>query len=173
MTWTRIGTAAALAAALLAPAGAWATDDGDASPRRRVRLGGFSAGASYWSGPAFFPYFGGFGPMYGPYRWGGWGLYDPYWSSPFIHPALYSGFLQTAGTGGVKLIAADKDASVYIDGAYAGPVRRLKTIWLEPGAYHLELRNTSGAAFERKVYVLTGKTVELRADLRGKNEVRP
>ena len=153
----------------LAAVAMWA-DDGDSASRRRVRLGGVMVGANYATGPAWYPYYGGFG---GPYRYGGWGLFDPYWSSPFIHPALYSGFAQSMHTGGVKLVTADKDASVYIDGAYAGPVRKLKTIWLEPGAYQLELRSTGGASYERKVYVLTGKTVELRADGRGKEEVRP
>ena len=167
---TRAWAAAALAAVLIVPAAA-AGDD--SSPRRRVRLGGVSVGAAYARGPVWSPYWGGYGSFYGPYRYGGWGLFDPYWSSPFIHPGLYSGFAQSMHTGGVKLVSADKNASVYIDGAYAGPVHKLKTIWLEPGAYNLELRSTGGDRYERKVYVLTGKTVELKSDLRGKNEVQP
>ena len=126
-------------------------------------------GASYTSGPAWYPYYGG----WGPYRYGGWGLFDPYWSSPFIHPALYSGFpYSSMNTGGVKLINADKDASVYIDGAYAGTVQKLKTIRLEPGKYKVEVRSSHGTSFERKVYVLSGKTVELRAGV-ARNEARP
>jgi hypothetical protein len=67
--------------------------------------------------------------------------------------------------GEVKLTSSDQDASVYIDGAYAGPANKLKTLWLDPGAYNLELRDSSGQRFERRIYVLTGKTLQIRAQL--------
>jgi len=133
----------------------------DDKPGRRVRLGGVSVGGSYSHGPAWYPYYGdGYYP-----GWGRSHLYDPIFYSPYIHPGLYNGFGYGPNMGELKLVATDKEASVYIDGAYAGPVRKLKTLWLEPGVYNLEVRDTSGQSFEKRVYVLTGKTLQIRANL--------
>ena len=138
---------------------AWADDDGS---RRRVRLGGIVAGASYTSGPAWYGPYGWYGPGY--YQpW--WGLYDPFWSSSYIHPGLYRGFASGPNLGQIKL-EAPKDASVYLDGAFAGSAQKLKSIWLEPGVYQVKVAGVSGGEFEKKVYVLSGKTLNLRADLR-------
>jgi PEGA domain len=134
---------------------------GDDDSRRRVRLGGISAGASYMTGPAWY------GPWsYGPgfYRpW--WGLYDPFWSSPYLHSGLYRGFAAGPGMGQIKL-NAPKEASVYLDGAFAGSAQKLKSIWLEPGVYELEVSNAAGHQYRKKVYVLSGKTLDIRAELR-------
>lgn len=152
----------------LSVATALAADD---DSKRRVRIGGIVAGVNYTRGPGWFP--GAYGPgFYGPgfYRsW--WGLYDPFWYSPFIHPGLYSGFGFGPDMGEIKL-DAPKDASVYIDGAFAGPVDKLKSIWLEPGIYQLQVTGGSGAEYKKKVYVLSGKTLRLRADLK-QAEARP
>jgi hypothetical protein len=37
-------------------------------------------------------------------------------------------------------------------------------MWLEPGAYNIELRDQN-SSFRRRVYVLSGQTVDLRAEL--------
>lgn len=133
----------------------------DDKPGRRIRLGGVSVGGSYTHGPAWYPYYGG---GYYP-GWSRWSMYDPIYYSPYIHPGLYHGFAYGPSMGEVKLAASDKEASVYLDGAYAGPAHKLKTLWLEPGAYNLEVRDTAGQSFERRIYVLTGKTLQIQANL--------
>jgi hypothetical protein len=131
--------------------------------RPRVRLGGVVVGASYTSGPAWY----GYGPWgYGPgfYRpW--WGLYDPFWTSSYLHPVLYGGYYNGPNMGQIKL-DAPKDASVYLDGAFAGMASKLKTISLEPGIYQLEVKGSSGGEYRKKVYVLSGKTLDIRAEVK-------
>jgi hypothetical protein len=129
-------------------------------PGRRVRLGGVIVNAGFNYGSGWYPY----GPAYYP-GWSRYYLYDPFWYSPFIHPGLYRGFGYQPSMGEVKLNSPDKDASVYLDGAYAGPAEKLKSLWLEPGAYNLEVRDTSGQRYERRIYVLSGKTLQIRAKL--------
>jgi hypothetical protein len=81
------------------------------------------------------------------------------------------GFGYGPSMGEIKLKSDDKSAWVYLDGALAGKADRLKTMWLEPGAYNLEVRS-GDKRFAQKVYVLTGKTLRLTADLT-RSEVRP
>jgi hypothetical protein len=149
---TRLGTIGCM---LLFAAAAFAGDD----DKRRVRLGGISAGVGYMSGPAWYgPYGYGYGP--GFYRpW--WGFYDPFWSSPFLHSGLYRGFAQGPNMGEIKLEAA-KDASVFLDGAFAGTAAKLKSIWLEPGIYELQVQTPGGDEYKRKLYVLSGKTLNIK-----------
>ncbi|MGZ4786966.1 MAG: PEGA domain-containing protein [Terriglobales bacterium] len=61
----------------------------------------------------------------------------------------------------MKLINASKDAEVYIDNAYAGKAGDLKRISIKPGAYNLELRVVGKEPIQRRVYVLSGKTLKL------------
>lgn len=120
-------------------------------------------GANYANGPAWY------GPgswVYGPgmYRpW--WGLYDPFWTSAYIHPALYGGFYNGPNMGQIKL-DAPKTASVYLDGAFAGTADKLKTIPLEPGIYRLEVKGSADSEFSKKVYILSGKTLNIRAEVK-------
>jgi hypothetical protein len=131
----------------------------DNKPGRKVRLGGVMVNAGYSRGPAWYPYYG-----YGGYPgWGRWAFYDPIFYSPFLHPGLYTGFGYGPNMGEVKLAGVDKEASVYLDGGYAGPASKLKSMWLEPGVYNLEVRSTACDKFERRIYVLTGKTLQVRA----------
>lgn len=131
----------------------------DAADRegRRVRLGSIGVGYSHFNGPAW-PYYSYYGP-YSAYPY-------PFWLSPYIHPGLYSGFGYRPNLGEVKITAADRDASVYIDDAYAGIAGKLKNMWLEPGVYRIRVQDASGKSFERKVYVLTGKRLDIKAELR-------
>jgi hypothetical protein len=133
----------------------------DNSTRTRVRLGGIYAGVSHYSGPGFFRPWG-YGPgLYQPW----WGLYDPFWSSSYLHPGLYQGFAAGPDLGQIKL-DAPKDASVYLDGGFAGSAQKLKSIWLEPGIYELQVTGANGGEYRKKVYILSGKTLNLRAELR-------
>jgi hypothetical protein len=147
-----------LLAGILTVPTAWASDD---DSRTRVRLGGVVAGFNYSSGPGWYGPWG-YGPgFYRPY----WGMYDPFWTSSYLHPGLYRGFASGPNMGQIKL-DAPKEASVYLDGAFAGTVQKLKSIWLEPGIYELQVANPGGGEFKKKVYVLSGKTLNIRAELK-------
>ena len=109
-----------------------------ASARPRVFIGG------YFGGPYFY------GPAY--YGWYGPGYYGPY----AAEAAPYA--------GKIKFDTKMKDASVYVDGGYAGTVRQLGTFPLRPGSHNLELRDPSGQTiFQERVDVLAGKTIKLAA----------
>ena len=101
-------------------------------PLRRPMVG---AGYSYFSGG--YPY--GYGPEYWAYS--PYYLYNPVLWSPFYHPGYYTGFAYRPNMGKVKIQAPDKTSMVYLDGALAGRLDRLKDMWLEPGAYQLEVRS--------------------------------
>jgi len=134
-----------LAAALLTPAFAG------------VHLGTISIGAGYgYSGP-YWPggYWAGYYP---PPFFGGW--YDPFWA-PYYSPVYYA---PQVNNGQVNLQTSDKNAEVYLDGAYAGPASKLKSFWLAPGVYQLEVRATGQAPQEKRIYVLTGKTLKIKME---------
>jgi len=92
----------------------------------------------------------------------GWG-YSPYWGA-YPYPNGYYGY--AAAAGAVKFDTKVKDAEVYIDGAYAGTVGKLKTMNLWPGSYDIEVREPGRTQFDKKVYVAAGKTLQLNPDLR-------
>ncbi len=133
-------------------------------PKTRVHLGGISIGGLYgrYSGFDYYPY-------YYPYGSALWGMPPyPLWGYPdpiLYHPGYYSGFSRSSGMGEVKLQAPAKTAEVFLDGAYAGIADDLKSIWLEPGAYGLEVKGQGNATFKKRIYVLSGKTVRVMAVL--------
>jgi len=91
----------------------------------------------------------------------GWGWSQPFWG-PYPYP--YYGYPPAPVTGDVKFDTHDKQAQVYVDGAYAGRVREVKTLHLRPGSYEIEVRGGSGTEFDQKVYVAAGKTLHLNPD---------
>ena len=119
----------------------------DAKPR--VRLAGVSVGASYAYTSGYAPYFG------FPY------FYDPFFFG-FVHPGFYTEFAYGPNLGEIRLRTTEKAGAVFLDGAYAGELSKLKHMWLEPGAYNLEVRSGGHPPFERRIYVLSGKTLDLR-----------
>jgi hypothetical protein len=92
------------------------------------------------SGYGFAP-MGWYGYGYGPYSYG------PYYGVPSV--------------GQVKLETKVKDAQVFVDGAYAGTSGKLKTMWMRPGTYTIELRAPGRPQFAEKIYVVAGKTVHV------------
>jgi len=112
-------------------------------------------------------FFGGGFVSYGP-GWGwygpGWGWYGPYawgWGYPY-------GYGSVTRTGSVKIVNMRKDALVYVDGAYAGTVAKLKKFPLKPGDHNIELRDPSGHAFrQERIHVIAGKTLEIRGTTGG------
>ena len=85
------------------------------------------------------------------------GWYGPAYVAPYgVVPGPYA--------GKVKFDTKMKDASVFVDGGYAGTVGQLKTFPLRPGTHNIELRDPSGQTiFQEKVDVLAGKTIKLAA----------
>ena len=75
----------------------------------------------------------------------------------------YYGYAPVAGA--IKLDTKVKDAAVYIDGAYAGTAGKLKTMYLRPGSYDVEVRSPGGAQFDQKLYVTAGKTLHVNPNL--------
>ncbi len=115
-----------------------------------IRLGGISVGVGYahYSGPGYYPY--GY-----PY------FYDPFWSPfPWYGP-MYSSIMVTRPMGQIRLSGADKLAEVYIDGGYAGQMKDLAKLELDPGAYTVEVHPFNQPALQRRVYVISNKTVKV------------
>jgi hypothetical protein len=142
-------------------------DHAKGSRRFRLRLGTISVGAGYshFSGPGYYPY----GP-YGfyPYSWAyGPAFWDPFWSMypPFYHPGYLRGFAYSDGKGEVKLRVEPQTADVYLDDAYAGTADRLKSMWLEAGAYDLSVSTRGHAPFRQRIYVLSGKSLRITTKL--------
>jgi len=102
-------------------------------------------------GPVIRPW-GWYGPYYGPYGFSG--PYGPY--GPYVYPSA----------GEVKLDTKAKDAEVFINGAYAGQAGKLKSMWLRPNAYDLEIRAPGRTPYEERIYVVAGKTLHVHPDLR-------
>jgi hypothetical protein len=94
---------------------------------------------------------GGFAPM----GWYGYGY------GPFYRPYPYGAYYGVPNAGQVKLDTKVKDAQVFVNGAYAGTAGKLKTMWMRPGTYTLELRGPGGEQFTEKIYVMAGKTVHV------------
>ncbi len=130
-----------------------------AFPRFHIRGVNVGAGYSHFSGP-FYPGWG-----FAPWAWGPWGYYDPFWYGTMAYGYAPYGYLTPAADKGqVQLKGLDAAATVYINGAYAGTAKDLKKMWLEPGVYEIEARPPSGNALQKRVYVLSGKTLNLRLD---------
>ena len=119
-----------------------------------------SAGYGYYSGPYWPGYF--WGGFYPPPFFGGW--YGPWYPAAYYAPYAPVYITPQFDKGQVNLQVSDKSAQVYLDGAYAGKAGMLKTFWLAPGVYNLELRADGQTIHEKRIYVLTGKTLKLKMD---------
>jgi hypothetical protein len=57
-----------------------------------------------------------------------------------------------------------KDASVFVDGGYAGLAKDLKDFHLRPGNHNIELRAPDGRTiYQQEIDVIAGKTVKVIA----------
>lgn len=102
-----------------------------------------------WGGGFYYPY---------SYGWYGPGWYNPWYGPPY-------GYYPGANAGNVKIKTEVKDASVFVDGGYAGPAHKLKKFALRPGTHDIALRDPNGKTFyQERVNVLLGRTVEIRPD---------
>lgn len=133
--------------------------DADTEPSERrthVRLGGIAVSAGYAQFlPVFYPSFP-YSPFFSPFTAAWW---NPFWG---LYPAFPAGyFSQGDGKGELKLNGVPGNAAVYLNGGYAGTADHLKRFWLDPGVYDLEVSLPGGRRYERRVYVLTGKTLHI------------
>lgn len=97
-----------------------------------------------------------YGSAFGP--WGAYG-YDPFFYGAYpvmSHP----------NAGQVKVDTKVKDAEVFVNGAFAGTAKDFKSVWLRQGPYNLEVRSPGHQTYTARIYVLNGKTIRLRPDLR-------
>jgi hypothetical protein len=127
-----------------------------------LRLGTVWVGGGYshFSGPYYYPY-GPYGFYPGDWVYGS--AWYPMWGGYPYYPSGY--FTYNNGRGELRLSADPKVAEVYIDGAYAGTADRLKSIWLDPGAYDLTVSAADRESFHQRVYVLSGKSLKITAKL--------
>jgi len=147
----------------------------EASKQPRIRLGGISltGGYSRFSGPAYWgtPFYGYYGSQFWtPF----WPSHSPYGGLAFsgFYPAY--NFQRGPNMGEIKLQAEPVTASVFINDAYAGRVQDLRSISLEPGVYNLRIETEGRPGFARRVYVLSGKTLKVEANLMApKGEQQP
>ena len=102
------------------------------------------------------------GPGFGPYGWYA-SYYGPYPYGPYL----------VANVGQVKLDTHVKEADVFIDGSYAGTLRDLKSMMMRPGNYDISVRAPGREVFEQKIYVVAGKTLKLRPELRVQSTPAP
>ena len=91
------------------------------------------------------------GSGFAPMGWYGYG-YGPY---------SYGPYYGVPNVGQVKLDTKVKDAQVFVDGAYAGTSGKLKTMWMRPGTYTIEMRAAGHPQIAEKIYVVAGKTVHV------------
>lgn len=125
------------------------------------------AGYTHFSGPSILPLYYSYGyPYWSYYR------YSPFWGYPYWGPAYYGllPFLPFASRGydkgQVKLRVDPRTAEVLINNAYAGTAASLKgNIWLRPGVYELRVKAPGRVEFRRRIYVLSGKKLEILARL--------
>ena len=126
-----------------------------------AQRGGFRGGGFHGGG-----FRGGFGgrtvivPSYRFYGGFGLGFYDPFWYGPYWgYPGYGYGFESTMGH--LKIKSHLKDAEVLVDGAYAGTTSEMKNMWLRPGAHNIEIKAAGHPPFQKRIYVLRGKTMTL------------
>jgi hypothetical protein len=138
----------------------------EASKHSRIRFGGISltGGFSRYGGPLYW----GEPPFYG-YRSQFW---TPFWQSRAPYGSVgFSGFYpgddfqRGPSMGEIRLQVEPVTASVLINDAYAGEVQDLKSFSLEPGVYNLRIEIEGRPGFAQWVYVLSGKTLKIEADL--------
>ena len=98
----------------------------------------------------------GYGGVYGPGYWGGPGYYGSY--APYA--------FGTPNAGELKLETNLKDAEVFINGAFAGTAGKLKSMYLRPGTYSIELRSVGRARYAERVYIVAGKTLKVHPEMR-------
>jgi|GEM_PF-5237928 len=92
-----------------------------------------------------------------PHYWGGWG--DPFWGGYFA-PNYYVPDYR----GKIKLKGFSDNDQIYLNGAYAGTIDDMDSLRLDPGRYSISIKSNGRDLVSRDVYVVTGKTIEIRGN---------
>jgi hypothetical protein len=108
-------------------------------------------------------YRGGFGGAGVVRPFGYYGFYDPWIWGPSWYGGSYwgYGYSMPAGMGKIRIKTQLKDAEVFVDGAYAGTAGQTKDMFLDSGAHDIEVRAADHPKFAERVYVLSGKTLNI------------
>jgi len=116
----------------------------------------------------------GYGYNYAPYY--GYGYYgpDPYFgyggNSSYYNNSYYNSPTSSFDTGAVRLKVRPRDAQVFVDGSYAGLVSDFDGVFqelkLSPGSHKIEVRMNGFESAFFDVYVQSGRTLDLREDLK-------
>ena len=77
-----------------------------------------------------------------------WG--DPFWG--FYSPFPNDYFRQGNDKGELKLSSVPRNASVYLNGGYAGTANHLRA-WLNAGVYDLEVSVPDGHRYRQRVHL--------------------
>jgi hypothetical protein len=127
-----------------------------------AQRGGFRGGGAMRGGFAGVPQRTIIVPSFGFYgAYGPW-FYDPFWfGGPWMGVYPGYGYARGSALGEVRIKTPLKDAEVMIDGAYAGTTSERKNMWLKPGAHDIEIRAAGHEPFQKRVYVLSAKTMTI------------
>jgi hypothetical protein len=89
------------------------------------------------------------------YPYWGWGWGGPFWNyTPYYYENV----------GRIKIKDQNKTDEVFLNGAYAGIVDKMKTIKLSPGNYTIQVRRNGKDLLNQRVFVVADKTVEVNLD---------
>jgi hypothetical protein len=90
--------------------------------------------------------------------------YGPAWYGGYWGPQYYPwGYAVGPAVGQIKIDTRLKDAAVYVDGGYVGPVDKFKKFGLKPGNHDIELRDASDhTIFKKRVQVVVDKTIQIK-----------
>jgi len=113
--------------------------------------------------------YGGFGFVYG-----GWGsYYDPWFGAEYGDPFYgYPGVYvpASAADGGLRIKVSPSDATVSVDGYYAGRVddfdNPFQKLRLDPGPHHIEIRKEGYDPLSFDIRVLPDRTTTYTGELK-------
>lgn len=130
---------------------------------------------SYY-GRGFYPWgYGGlgFGSYWGGYGnyWGGYGgFYDPWWYGYDPWPGAYATGGYDDYDGALRLKVKPRDASVYVDGYFAGQIDAFDGVFqrlrIEPGPHRIEIRADGYEPLVLDVRIVPGRTLTYEGTLR-------
>ncbi|NLT68468.1 MAG: hypothetical protein GXX84_17865, partial [Acidobacteria bacterium] len=66
--------------------------------------------------------------------------------------------------GKIKLKGFSDNDQIYLNGAYAGTIDDMDSLRLDPGRYSISIKSNGRDLVSRDVYVVTGKTIEIRGN---------
>jgi hypothetical protein len=121
-------------------------------------------GYGYCCGYPYYPYYPGVGFSIGfsfGYPWYGYGP---------AYPAYGGGYYPAMPYGGIRIDIPQRDAEVYVEGAYVGVVDEFdgtfQQLNLEPGNHQIEIRAPGREPVMLDVRITPGRTMTYRNDLK-------